>query len=597
MYLHQYDYIFAIGTLFAMLDAYNNGANDVANSWATSVSSRSISYRQAMILGTIFEFLGAVTVGSRTAETIKNGIIPLAAFHNNAGVQMMAFTCALAAASSWVMWCTRHSAHVSSTYSLISAVAGVGVATVGASQVQWGWNKGKGLGAIFAGLGMAPVISGCFAAIIFMLIKVIVHMRRNPVPWAVYSAPLWFLVAGTICTLSIVYKGSPNLGLTKKPTGWIVGVTLGTGGAVCLLSALFFVPYVHAKVIKKDNSIKWWMIVMGPLLLNRPAPTDAEEAKVPNYAVVQDEYEDEVSTLGTGSIDKDAQTSAAPAEDREKNIVEVEANQPSYQEVIAASEARHRAKLLQGRGPLGWAMRFLRDNPMGAGEIYELRNMWILLKRIPPIIVCGLLYGAHYDIHSAQSGIAGTPEGERMKRVYAAAEKYPNEVEHTYSFVQIITACTASFAHGANDIGNSVGPWAAIYSAWSTGDSLAAKAPVPVWQLAVLALCISTGLITYGYNIMKVMGNKITYHSPSRGSSMEMGAAITVLVFSQYSLPVSTSMCITGATVGVGLCNGSLKAVNFQRVGLLLLAWIMTIPIAGTLGGCLMGLFLNAPHF
>lgn len=78
---------------------------------------------------------------------------------------------------------------------------------------------------------------------------------------------------------------------------------------------------------------------------------------------------------------------------------------------------------------------------------------------------------------------------------------------------------------------------------------------------------------------------------------MEMGAAITVLVFSQYSLPVSTSMCITGATVGVGLCNGSIRAVNWQRVGLLLFGWIMTIPIAGTMGGILMGLFLNAPHF
>jgi sodium-dependent phosphate transporter len=78
---------------------------------------------------------------------------------------------------------------------------------------------------------------------------------------------------------------------------------------------------------------------------------------------------------------------------------------------------------------------------------------------------------------------------------------------------------------------------------------------------------------------------------------MEMGAAITVLVFSQYSLPVSTSMCITGATVGVGLCNGHYKAVNWNRVGLLVLSWIATIPIAGTLGGITMGLFLNAPHF
>jgi len=78
---------------------------------------------------------------------------------------------------------------------------------------------------------------------------------------------------------------------------------------------------------------------------------------------------------------------------------------------------------------------------------------------------------------------------------------------------------------------------------------------------------------------------------------MEMGAAITVLLFSQFSLPVSTSMCITGATVGVGLCNGTYKAVNFQRVGLLLFSWIMTIPIVGTLAGVIMGIVLNAPHF
>ena len=76
-----------------------------------------------------------------------------------------------------------------------------------------------------------------------------------------------------------------------------------------------------------------------------------------------------------------------------------------------------------------------------------------------------------------------------------------------------------------------------------------------------------------------------------------MGAATTVLIFSQFALPVSTSMCITGATVGVGLCNGTPKAVNWQRVGLLLLSWIMTVPVAGTLAGLLMGIILNAPHF
>ncbi|KAJ9630619.1 hypothetical protein H2203_001142 [Taxawa tesnikishii (nom. ined.)] len=575
-----------------MLDAYNNGANDVANAWATSVSSRSITYRQAMVFGTIFEMLGAITVGARTADTIKNGIIPNSAFKGDAGVQMLAFTCALAAASTWVMWCTRHSAHVSSTYSLISAVAGVGVATAGASKVQWGWNNGKGLGAIFAGLGMAPAISAGFAASIFMLVKLTVHLRRNPVPWAIYTSPFFFLIAGTICTLSIVYKGSPNLGLNKKPSWYIAAVTMGVGGGLCVLAAIFFVPFVHAKVIKKDYTVKWWMFVYGPLLFKRPTPADAEFAKVPNYAVVQEE-------------DQEVPSTRAPSDDGESSDNEkgphspavTEHKQYTHKELVAMGQERLHARMRQTRGPLGWAMRTLHENPMGPGQIYELHNMKILAKRIPAMVVVGALYGVHYDIHAAQTGIEGTPDGERMKRVYGAAAKYPNEVEHTYSFVQIITACTASFAHGANDIGNSVGPWAVIYSAWHTGNAAASKAPVPIWQLAVLSATISLGLITYGYNIMKVMGNKITYHSPSRGSSMEMGAAITVLLFSQFSLPVSTSMCITGATVGVGLCNGTTKAVNWQRVGLLVFSWIMTIPVAGTLAGCLMGLFLNAPHF
>lgn len=422
------------------------------------------------------------------------------------------------------MWCTRHSAHVSSTYSLISAVAGVGVATVGASKVQWGWNKGKGLGAIFAGLGMAPVISAGFGASIFMLIKMVVHVRKNPIPWAVWTSPFWFLVAGTICTLSIVYKGSPNLGLAKKSASYVASVTMGTGAGVCLLSALFFVPFIHCKINKKDNTLKWWMFVQGPLLFYRPAPADADVAQVPNYAVVQHEDDAPTSTESTRSPDsgeydtKNTEISdlpiSTPAQSHNEKSLDPmtrEQQQAAYQSLKADGDAKIKAKLVKSRGPIGWAMRTLRDNPMGPGELYELHNIKVLLVRLPAQVTCGLLYGMHYDIHAAQTGIAGTPEGKRMERVYAHAKKYPNEVEHTYSFIQILTACTASFAHGANDIGNSVGPWAVIYSAWSTGNAAASKAPVPVWQLAVLSATISLGLITYGYNIMKGTCHTLPY--------------------------------------------------------------------------------------
>ena len=71
MALHQFDYIFAITMIFAFLDAWNIGANDVANSFPTSVSSRSLTYSQAMILAAICEFLGAVLAGSRVSKSYQ----------------------------------------------------------------------------------------------------------------------------------------------------------------------------------------------------------------------------------------------------------------------------------------------------------------------------------------------------------------------------------------------------------------------------------------------------------------------------------------------------------------------------------------------
>lgn len=368
---------------------------------------------------------------------------------------------------------------------------------------------------------MAPVISACFAAVIFMLIKLVVHLRTNPVPWAVWTSPFFFLIAGTICTLSVVYKGSPNLGLDKKEPWYIASVTVGVGVGLFILSALFFMPYVHAKVIKKDYTLKLWHIAYGPLLFQRPAPEDAAEAKVPNYAVIQhggDDGDENTGDLAAPTPKKTGEkvTDATDATDvpdsssngsREVSRVEgglyhKDAN-AEYKWLLEKARQRHHAELRTKRGPLGWAMRVLHRHPMGAGSIYELHNLKALCIRLPAMVVVALLYGLHYDIHKAQVGVLGTPEGRRMDRVYNQATKYTNEVEYLYSFVQIITACTASFAHGANDVGNAVGVWAGMYGAWRTGETVASKEEVPLWQIAVVALTICIGFITYGYNIMK----------------------------------------------------------------------------------------------
>jgi sodium-dependent phosphate transporter len=266
-----------------------------------------------------------------------------------------------------------------------------------------------------------------------------------------------------------------------------------------------------------DYTVTWKHVIYGPLLFSRQPPEDATQAKVPNYAVVQNGEEEPVEVNGQAdegvldpkgtsgnSSDGEKTSHAAPsAPTHDQKLILAECNQKGYQRLLLEARERHHAKLRKSRGPLGWAMRTLHANPMGAGSIYERHNIVTVFKRIPAMITVALLYGMHYDIHTAQVGIEGTPEGVRMQRVYDKATKYPNEVEYLYSFVQVITACTASFAHGANDVGNAVGVWAAMYSAWSTGEALTAKSPVELWQIAVMALTICIGFITYGYNIMK----------------------------------------------------------------------------------------------
>ena len=276
---------------------------------------------------------------------------------------------------------------------------------------------------------MAPFISGCFGAIIFSLIKYVVHKRRDPVKWAVWTSPFFFLIAGTVCTLSIVYKGSPSLKLDKKPAWYIVSVTLGVGFGLFVLSALFFLPYVHARVIKKDYTLKITDVFKGPLLFQRPAPADASEAKVPNYApiqhgedhggdlapppkhIVEEEpvSEKAVKPVDVDAIDADSDNSSSRPNHGEKALARVDMGENGryqdanahYHALLEEARQKHHAELRTKRGPLGWAMRLLHRNPMGAGSIYEIHNLKAALIRLPAYIVIMFTYGLHYDIHKA----------------------------------------------------------------------------------------------------------------------------------------------------------------------------------------------------
>ena len=211
--------------------------------------------------------------------------------------------------------------------------------------------------------------------------------------------------------------------------------------------------------------------------------------------------------------------------------------------------------------------------------------------------------GVKRDVVAEQIGANGKPHGfaasflaKDITKIHAPVKHYDNKTEHLYSFLQVMTASTASFAHGANDVSNAVGPLSAIYLIWRSGET-SSESPVPIWILAYGGAAISIGLWTYGYNLMINLGNRLTLHSPSRGFSMELGAATTVILATRLGLPISTTQCITGATVGVGLCSGTLRAINWRMIAWIYFGWLVTLPVAGLVAGGLMGIILNAPRW
>ncbi|KAF2269561.1 phosphate-repressible phosphate permease-like protein [Lojkania enalia] len=568
MALHQFDYLFAIGTIFAFLDAWNIGANDVANSFATSVASRSLTMMQAMCIGSVMEFAGAMAVGARVSDTIRTKVLDVKLFEEDPSVLLLGMVCAVIGSSIYLTIATRFSMPVSTTHSIMGGVIGAGIAAVGKEGVNWGW---KGVSQVFAAWAIAPGIAGGFGAIIFLLTKYLVMRRNNPVKKAFVAVPIYFFITSALLALLIVWKGGSSK--IKLNDGETAGVIIGTGAVVALLVVVFFIPYLYRKIILEDWELKWWHIPQGPLLLRRGAvPPRPEGVGIG----IQDYYR--------GHLTRE-ELEAKRAAEGHSNDFEKHPAVLSHEKDGSASDITPAPAPVPEAAPKEQLFVSKRQRP--AGPWYTPAVLFYYVKAT-------VLHGVDKDVVEMQKQkdfLTGD-----LEAVHATGEHFDNEAEYTYSFLQVLTAATASFTHGANDVSNAIGPYTTIYYIWSSGE-LKSKVPVPDWILAFGGAAIVIGLWTYGYNIMRALGNKITLHSPSRGFSMELGSAITVIMATRLKLPISTTQCISGATVGVGLCNGTWRTINWRMVAWIYMGWIITLPVAGIIAGCLMGIILNAPRW
>ena len=163
-------------------------------------------------------------------------------------------------------------------------------------------------------------------------------------------------------------------------------------------------------------------------------------------------------------------------------------------------------------------------------------------------------------------------EHAKTAKIWAEAETFDAEAEQMFSYLQVFTACLLSFGHGANDVANAIAPLSAVIVIYETG-SVPSKSKVPRWALAMGGAGIVAGLLFYGYKLMKALGFRLAKLSPSRGFCIELAASLVVVVASFIGVPVSSTQCQVGGTIGVGFTGGK-SQVDWMFVLKVVFGWV-----------------------
>ncbi len=155
-------------------------------------------------------------------------------------------------------------------------------------------------------------------------------------------------------------------------------------------------------------------------------------------------------------------------------------------------------------------------------------------------------------------------------------------VERVFMPMVIFSAAAMAFAHGSNDVGNAIGPLAAVVSVIGNAGQGGSPGGATTWVMLLGAAGIIVGLLTMGYRVIQSAGTRITELTPTRGFCATLAAAGTVAVASKLGLPVSTTHVVVGAFMGVGLARG-IGALDLRVIGNIIVSWAVTLPAAALL--------------
>ena len=201
-------FILLIASFIGFFMAFGIGANDVANSMGTSVGSKAITIKQAIIIAAIFEFLGAFLAGGEVTSTIRKGIVDPNLYANDINIFIIGMMSALLAGGTWLSIASMRGWPVSTTHSIVGSIIGFVLITKGVDAVSWGK-----VGNIAMSWVTSPLFSAILAFGLYMSAKKLILDRSNPEKAAITFIPFYSFFVAVVISLVTVRKGLKHVGV------------------------------------------------------------------------------------------------------------------------------------------------------------------------------------------------------------------------------------------------------------------------------------------------------------------------------------------------------------------------------------------------
>ena len=197
-----------LAALFGLFMAWGIGANDVANAMATSVGSKALTIKQAILVAAVFEFLGAVLAGGEVTSTIRKGIVDAELLSGTPELLVYGMLAALLAAGTWLLVASHKGWPVSTTHSIVGAIVGFAAVGIGVDAVHW-----EKVGTIVMSWVVSPVTAGFIAFLIYLSVQWLILRQEDPLARAKRYVPVYIFLAAFTITLVTILKGLKHVGL------------------------------------------------------------------------------------------------------------------------------------------------------------------------------------------------------------------------------------------------------------------------------------------------------------------------------------------------------------------------------------------------